>query len=171
MLTTGSKQQKRCIRVAEKYKFACSYVARTGPDVVDVTLATWNNVAMPSILRGCEVIPFSETTIQSIERIQAQLAKRCLGLPLSAPNVAAQSELGLKPFWALLYQHQLSFYLRLMKLPQSRWASKVLLDHPSGDWHSPYLAYICRIREKVGLEGCWQMVLGVLFLEVSCDTS
>ena len=152
MSTTGSKKQKKCVSTANRYKYACHYIGKTGPDVVDVTLSTWKNIAIPAILSGCEVIPFTETTIQAIERIQSSLAKFVLGLPLSAPNVCAQSELGLKPFRLLLWQHhQLKFYLRMLFLPSSRWISRVLDDHLSGNWDSPYITYITRIREQVGL--------------------
>ena len=114
MSTTGSKRQHKCILTAKRYKFACFHVGRTGPDVVDTVLATWSNIAIPSMLSGCEVIPFSDVTIDAIERIQSQLAKHALGLPQSTPNLCAQTELGLKPFRMLLYQHQLSFYTRVM---------------------------------------------------------
>ena len=57
---------------AKRYKFACSYVGRSGPDVVDTVLATWSNIAIPSMLSGCEVIPFTETTIEAIEAIHLE---------------------------------------------------------------------------------------------------
>ena len=151
MSTTGSKRQKKCIRTAQRYRYACHYVGRTGPDMVDVVLATWNNIAIPTLLSGCEVIPFTEETIESIESIQVQLTKRLLNLPKSAPNVCAQTELGIKPFRLLLYQHQLSFYLRAMHLPKSRWVSLALEDHLSGLWKSPYMNYIAKVRKKIGM--------------------
>ena len=151
MSTTGSKRQQRCILTAKRYKFACFYVGRTGPDVVDTVLATWSNIAIPSMLSGCEVIPFTETTIDEIERIQSQLAKHVLGVPLSTANVCAQTELGLKPFRMLLYQHQLNFYIRLMNLPHSRWVRRVLSDHLEGGWKSPYISYIAKIRQSLQL--------------------
>ena len=91
------------------------------------------------------------STIGKIEQIQSQLAKSVLGLPQCAPNVCAQTELGLKPFRVVLWQHQLNFYLRLLCLPRERWVSRVLQEHLSGSWHSPYIAYITRVREQVGL--------------------
>ena len=149
MSSTGSKRQHRCILTAKRYKFACFYVARTGPDVIDTVLATWSNIAIPSMLTGCEVIPFSEATIEAIERTQAQMAKHALGLPQSTPNICAQTELGLKPFRLLLYQHQLNFYTRLLNLPHYRWARRALSDHLEGEWLSPYISYITKIRERV----------------------
>jgi hypothetical protein len=151
MSTTGSKRQQRCIQTAKSYKFACFYVGRTGPDVIDTVLATWSNIAIPSMLSGCEVIPFSETTIEAIERLQSQLAKHVLGVPQSTANVCAQTELGLKPFRMLLYQHQLGFYVRVMNLPHSRWVRKVLSAHLEGDWISPYYSYISKIRQNLQL--------------------
>ena len=65
-----------------------------GPDIVDVVLSTWLNVAIPAILNGCDMIPFSDTNIEEIERIQAQVAKFALGVPISTPNVCAETELG-----------------------------------------------------------------------------
>ena len=166
MSSTGSKRQQRCILTAKKYKFACFYVARTGPDVLDTVLATWSNIALPSILSGCDVIPFTETTIDSIERLQSQLAKHALGLNQSTANVCAQTELGLKPFRMLLYLHQLKFYVRVMALPQTRWVRRVLYDHLMGNWFSPYIAYITRIRLKLGL---LQLVPTTRNLEIHLD--
>ena len=151
MSSTGSKRQKKCIRTAQRYRYACHYVGKTGPDVMDVVLATWSNIAIPAILSGCEVIPFSEQSIEAIESIQAKLAKAVLDLPVSAPNVCAQTELGLKPFRLVLWQHQLSFYLRALNLPSSRWVSMALEDHLSGSWESPYMVYITKIRQRVKL--------------------
>ena len=64
---------------------------------MDTVLATWSNIAIPSIMSGCEVIQFAETNINVIERIQSQLAKLTLGVPLKTSNVCAQIELGRSP--------------------------------------------------------------------------
>ena len=47
MTKTGSTRQKRCLTTAQRYRYACHYVAKTGPDMMDVVLATWNSIAMP----------------------------------------------------------------------------------------------------------------------------
>ena len=151
MSTTGSKRQQRCIQTAKRYKFACFYVGRTGPDVIDTVVATWSNIAVPSMLSGCEVIPFSDATIDSVERIQSQLAKHALGVSQSTSNVCCQTELGLRPFRMLLYQHQLSFFVRVMNLPAERWVRRVLCAHMDGTWDSPYMAYISKVRQRVNL--------------------
>ena len=146
MYRTVVEKQKLCVKTAHKYKSSCIHVSRRGPDVVDVVLCTWSNVAIPSILNGCEMIPFCETRIDEIERIQAQISKFALGLSLTSPNICAQTELGLKPFRQLLYECQLKFYFRALHAHEERWVHQALMDHLSGDWHSPYLAHISNIR-------------------------
>ena len=122
-----------------------------GPDIVEVIQCTWMNVAVPAILNGCDFIPFCETHIAEIERIQAQVAKFALGLPSSAPNFCAQTELGWKPFRQMLFERQIKFYFRVLFLDDSRWVHQALLDHLSGTWSSPYLTYISDVRSKLGI--------------------
>ena len=146
MYKTVVEKQKLCLKTAHKYKSSCIHVSRLGPDVVDVVLCTWSNVAIPAILTGCEMIPFCETRIIEIERIQAQIAKFALGLSSTSPNICAQTELGLKPFRQLLYDRQLKFYFRALYIGKERWVHQALLEHLSGTWASPYLSYISNIR-------------------------
>ena len=151
LFSTFSAKQQKCIKTANKYKGACIYVSRRGPDIVDVALCTWSNIAIPAILYGCEMVPFTEQTIEAIESIQSQVAKFILGVPVSTSNVCAQTELGLKSFRHLLYERQLQFYLRVLYLPRTRWVNVALMEHLSGDWDSKYHSYICRLRSKLGI--------------------
>ena len=146
---TLRKKQQKCIRTANKYRFACHHVGRRGPDVVDATLATWENVAIPAILLGCETVLFTEATIQSIEKVQSDVAKRLLGLPTNTADVCAQTELGIIPFRLALYKAQLSFYFKVLDMPSTRWAKKAMEEHLSLCWPSPYLKYINKVRETV----------------------
>ena len=147
---TCNEKQKLCISKAHKYKGSCMYVSNNGPDVVDVILATWQNVALPSILYGTEVIPFSEATIDEIEKVQSQIAKFALGVPIGTANICSQIELGMKSFRHLLYEHQLKYYLRIVKLDDSRWVKQALNEH-CGMKLSPYLKYICNIRTRLSI--------------------
>ena len=151
MYRTSIEKQKHCVKTAHKYKSSCIHVSRMGPDVVDVVLSTWSNVAVPAILSGCEMIPFCVTRVAEIERIQAQIAKFALGISSTCPNVCAQTELGLKPFKQLLFECQLKFYFRALYLHEDRWVHQALLDHLSGDWASPYITYITGLRAQLGM--------------------
>ena len=149
MFKTGVEKQRLAIQTASKYKGATMKIGRMGPDLVEVTSACWQQVALPSILFGCESVPFTETTIMTLERIQASVAKFALGLPRTSPNIAAQTELGWKRVRHQLYLRQLGYYTRVMNLPSSRWAAQALQDHMTGGWGSRYLAYILRVRMEV----------------------
>ena len=149
----GVTKQKECIQKAHKYKASCFFMSREGPDVVDMVLATWCNIAIPSILFGTEMIPFTESTILELERTQNQVAKYALGLPINSPGICAQIELGLKPFRQLLYEHQLKFYSRVLQLDDCRWVKQALLDHQSFTWSSPYISHIQGIRSRLKMFG------------------
>ena len=151
MYRTGVEKQKLCVKTANKYKGCCIYVSRMGPDIVDVVQCTWLNVAIPAIVNGCDMIPFCDTHIEEIERIQSQIAKFALGVSSTTSNTCAQSELGMKSFRQHLYEKQLKFYFRVLYLPEDRWAHQALLEHLSGSWSSPYLKYISSIRSRLGI--------------------
>ena len=148
---TCKMKQEKCVKTANKYKFACLHIGRRGPDMVDATLATWENIAIPSILFGCKTILFSETTIMAVERVQAQIAKNLLGLPSSTANICAQTELGVIPFRLALYKAQLAFYFRVLEMSSKRLAKKAMMEHLGRGWQSPYIKYILCIRRAVSL--------------------
>ena len=149
---TCATKQKKCVATAKRYMYACLYLGRSGSDLVRVSMATWENVAVPSILFGCDSILFSETRIAELECIQSRVAKRILGVSKNTSNVCAQTEIGFKPIRLLLCLQQLKFYFRVLRLPDSRWVKVALLEHLSGGWVSPYLTYICNLRTAVSLQ-------------------
>ena len=151
MFKIASAKQKKCINVAKKYMFACLHLGRSASNVVRVAMATWESIAVPTILYGCETVPFCETKLAELETIESQVAKRILGVYKNTHNVCAQSELGIKPIRMVIFLRQLKFYFRVLQLPASRWVKIALLDHLSGNWHSPYLDYICKLRKSISL--------------------
>ena len=148
---TGSEKQKKAISMANSYKFGCLNMSRRGPDSTILASTLWAKVALPAILFGTDCIPFSDTTITDIDRIQSQVCKSILSLSKSAPNFVAQTELGLPGFGHVLYQRQLNACLRWLQMPQSRWAGLAMREHLSNAWDSPYWRYICSIKDKIGI--------------------
>lgn len=86
---TATVMMERARSCALSYKNACLSLDYDGPDNVDLTCCLWLNVAMPSILYGCEVVPFSQAAIDDIDRFQSALSKITLGLPPCAPNISS----------------------------------------------------------------------------------
>ena len=148
---TATAMKNRAIKIARSYKMACMRIARDGPDIVDTAVALWTGVARPSLLFGCEIVPFTEVAIQEIERQQSSLGKSALGLPRTAPNLSTELLLGMKSVKHVLYASQLKFYLRVQKQQSSRWSKDALLDHLRGSWHSPYIKYIHEVKKEVGM--------------------
>ena len=106
---------------------------------------------MPSILYGCEVVPFSQTAIDDIDRFQSALGKFTLGLPPCAPNISSSIVLGIPTFKEQLYLAQLRYLVRLFDQDVNRWSKDALLDHLMGDWTSPYVNYMGEIQAELNL--------------------
>ena len=149
---TGVEKQKKALLKARQFKGACLSIANRGPDVSTLASCMWLNMAIPSILYACESIPFSDSSIASINRVQAQLAKALLGVPISAPNFVAQTEMGFRDFTHSLWSQQLKAFVRWRDLPDSRWAKLAMMEHlTSTNWHSKYFEYIVNIKNTISL--------------------
>ena len=151
LFKTIVEKQRKAIIKAKQFKGACLSIANRGPDVSFLASCLWLNVALPTILYACESIPFSETHILSLNRIQSQLAKCLLGVPITSSNFVAQTELGFPHFAQTLWSIQLNSYLRWRDLPYDRWPKKAMLEHLSGRWKSSYFEYITEIKNTISL--------------------
>ena len=149
---TNVEKQKTALLKARQFKGACLSISNRGPDVSSLASCMWLNMAIPSILYACESIPFSDSSILSINRVQSQLAKALLGVPISAPNFVAQTELGFRDFAHSLWLQQLKAFTRWRELPDSRWAKLAMLEHlTSTEWRSKYFEYIVKIKNIISL--------------------
>ena len=148
---TSTAKQQKCIVTARRYRGACRYFSRQGPDVVDMSVCTWRNIAIPAILFGTEMIPFSKTTLDALDREQAKWAKQSLGLHQTCSNTAPQILMGAPSFKELIFQQQLKYFMRLQELPETRYAAQALIEHETGGWRSPYLHHMAKIQEELGI--------------------
>ena len=148
---SASAMMKRATSLANQYRGTCIRLGRDGPDVVDLAMSVWCNIAMPSLLFGVECCRFSEQVIASISRQQSTVGKFTLGLPSCAPNVSTPAILGIKSFKEQLYSVQLKYFVRLFNQPDDRWSKDALLANIFGGWTSPYLNLLASIRNEVGM--------------------
>ena len=107
MHKVSTAKQEKCIKAASRYRASCRYLSRQGPDVIDLSVCAWMNVAVPAMLYRVEGIFFTDTTIEELERQQARWAKDTLCLPSGTPNVVAQLLLGVPTIKELIYVKQL----------------------------------------------------------------
>ena len=148
--TSGFKQSK-AIKIARKYQAVILNFSRRGPDIIEMAVVAWRNIAIPSILFGTESILFSDTAIQEVQRVQNQLFKKVLGLSVNTHNSASEVLLSIPCFEELLLNTQLKFYIRVLGMNERRFAYQALHDHMFGGWSSPYYAYITAARMKLGV--------------------
>ena len=142
----------RALSIARRYKAACLRVARDGPDATDVAMCTWLNVAIPSITYGCEVVPFNETCLGELNRLQMGVGKNVLGLSVCAPHTAVEALLALRTFKEVVFSIQLKFFVRIKMQDDTRWSKDAFLDHLLGGWDSPYLKMIYDVKLEVGMQ-------------------
>jgi hypothetical protein len=64
----STAKQKKCLMAARRYRGACKYLSKAGPDSVDLSVCAWRNVALPATLFGAESIIFSDSTIVKLEK-------------------------------------------------------------------------------------------------------
>ena len=72
---THSAKQKKCVETAKKYMYGCLHLARSSADPVRLAVTTWERVAIPAIMYGCESVIFTEAKLLDLEKVQSQVAK------------------------------------------------------------------------------------------------
>ena len=148
--TTVAKQKKMLV-AARRYRGACKYLSRQGPDAVSLSRSLWRNVAMSAITFGVESVLVSNATIDSLDRESARWAKETLSLPTNTPNVVSQVLMGIPSFKYTIYSSQFKFHQRIRELPKERYAHQALEENEKGGWDSPYSKHIYKLRSEIGL--------------------
>ena len=148
---TTTAKQKKMVTAARRYRGACKYLSRKGPDSVELAKCLWRNVAIPAITFGVESVLVTETTIKDLDKESARWAKETLSLPTNTPNIVSQTIMGVPSFKQVIYTSQLKFYQRLKELPEHRFAAQALKENEWGGWKSPYSEHMYKIRSEIGL--------------------
>ena len=107
----------------DSYLYSILSLVRSGPDRSKVALILWQQVALPSILYGCEVIPLTLQTISKIETAQNAVGKFVLQIPTSSANVAVHVDCGLLPVKYLVCERVLQYSSSLLQKPLDYWPS------------------------------------------------
>jgi len=102
---------------AQAYLSRVLSLSKSGPDRAELAFCLWNQVALPSILCGCEVCPLTESTISEIEKCQNRIGKFILQVPNTTANVAVNLDAGFKPVWAVIAEKCLNYAHKTMKKP------------------------------------------------------
>ena len=74
-----------------------------------------------------------------------------MDLPWCTAGVGIQHLLGLRTFKEILYTAQLKFLVRLQEQSPERWSRDAYLAHIHGNWRSPFLENIQKIKQEIGM--------------------
>ena len=139
--------------MAKSYATQILRLAKTDADKVDVILSMWNNMALPALLYGMEVIPTQIGTINALNKWQSTIGKSALQLRSHTANAISNIDLGLKPIEMRLWSMQLKYYSTISNpLYNGSALVKLCLEyHTSLDESSPYIANIKQICNNIGV--------------------
>ena len=79
------------------------------------------------------------------------MGREALDLPWCTASLGVQHLLGLKTFKETLYTAQLKFLVRLQNQGSERWSRDAYLAHIHGNWRSPFLENVQKIKREVGM--------------------
>ena len=105
----------------DSYLFSILSLVKSGPDRSLVALTLWQQVALPSILYGCEIVPLSAQTLAKVEIAQCAVGKFALQVPKSSANVSVHIDAGMMPIKFFVCQRVLKFSQSLQQKPHDYW--------------------------------------------------
>ena len=122
-------------------------LVRSGPDRSDLAYSLWNQVALPSILYGAEVLPLTETTIKEVERCQSIVAKFILQVPRSTANVCSNIDAGFRPIWSHIAEKVLLYAHTVMTKPETFLPKLAMNETLQNGSKSPYSRYLFKWKQ------------------------
>ena len=135
---------------AKLYQRNILRMRRLIPDKIEVYLAMWNNVAIPSIIYGLEAIPFDKTQEDDLEAIQITLGRSILGVRHSTPSLVIYTELGLKPIGLLISERKIRYVQNVLeKDSQTSELVKLLMIQELAEKTSPFYKDLARRVEPI----------------------
>ena len=137
---------------AKVYQRNILRIRRLIPDKIDVYLAMWRNVALPSILYGLEALPFNEELEEELEKVQLSLGKSMLGVRQSTAGPLVYAELGLKPITLLITERKIRYVEHVMRPTYcgSKIVKLMMTQQLSGE-NSPFYVDLARRLKGVNL--------------------
>ena len=119
-------------------------LVKSGPNRSDLAYSLWTNIALPSILYGCEVIPLNDGTIKEIEKCQSAVGRFILQVPSSSSNVCVHIDSGLKPIWSIVAEKVLLYAQSTMTKEHSFWPKLAMDENIGLGFKSAYTRYLLR---------------------------
>ena len=129
---------------AQSYMSRVLSLSRQGADRAELAFVLWNQIALPSILYGCEVCPITEDTIIEVEKCQTIVGKFILQIPTSSANVSVYIDGGFRPIWAVIAERVMLYAQKSMLQPQTTLVKQALnenIGEGEKNWYTRYLLH------------------------------
>ena len=153
---------------AKKFRSAISKITVESIDRAEAIKVCWENVAIPSILFGCETTIFTTKTLKELETIQYAVAKQCLGVRWDTSGLGARVEAGMMSMSSRIMIQQLNYLNYVLAKPVSSIAHQAWVENVHGTWSSPLDKLWSDIKDKSctrGKFGLGEVKQSVLSLE------
>ena len=135
---TFSSQAERAVSKARSYLGAITKIGTESVDRRELIKVCWENVAVPSILYGCETSIFTKKALLELEKIQCKVAKLCIGARKDTSGFGARLETGLVRMETRIKQQQLLFLNHVLSKSSDSLAYNAWKENNCGNWMSPY---------------------------------
>lgn len=125
---------------------------------IDIVLDLFDKTVIPVLLYGCEIWGYN--TLELVNKLQIKFYKFLLKLRDSTPSVMVFGETGKLPLSITIKVRMLCFWFKLAccndKTKISSLMYKILLHlYRSNIYYSPYLKFIEKIHNELGLSNIW----------------
>ena len=134
---TNDPHSKQIIARAKKYKSAIYRISVESIDKGEAIKAAWENIAIPSILFGCETTVFTKKTLVTLEQIQCQVARLCLGVRSDTSGLGARVEAGMMRMSSRIMLNQLNYLNNVIQRSSESNVYQAWLENINGQWSSP----------------------------------
>ena len=145
-LFTGFNDQVK--KRAKNYLYRVLSLVKTGPDRSELAFSLWNQIALPSILYGAEIIPLLDSTIKEVEKCQAAVGKFILQVPRSTANVCTNLDAGFRPVWAVVAEKVLLYASSTMGKPVDFLPKVAMTELLQQGSKYPYVQYLLKWKIK-----------------------
>ena len=148
---TSNEKCRSMVTKARSYAKTILRLKSTLPDKTEVYRSIWDNIAMPAILYGADVLPIDPDTITEIQTLQRIIGKSILGVPKSSANEVVELELGLKPVLLRVLTSKIKFLVDTSSDTKACQTTKMCLGLLKHSGNSEYLKNFDILLEPFGL--------------------
>ena len=138
---------------ARKFRSAINRMTVESIDRAEATKVCWENVAIPSILFGCETTVITAKTLKTLEMIQCSVARKCLGVRWDTSGLGARVEAGMMSMSSRIMIQQINYLNYVLAKPEDSITHQAWAENVYGNWQSPLKKLWSDIKDRSNTRG------------------